>query len=269
MHVQLSSFVPISAGKAGFPSVAAAVAAAARLFGGAPRRPQLGWTPASEFPDMSLHYRRLIFITLLLFLVYFTLPYFFSKYENKSLDIVDILGTAANLMIAVAVFKLQVFSSEKDIDKKREKDTREVLLILSELFFEHIDYNCQGNKYDVSRGEEVRYPYTNKRYLVFWKFEYIATTDRLILELGCRRLYFKTGRHYYGSTMIVAFEAISNGNFVKSYRNDKHLDVLKEDGRRNVRFSNFTSKEWDTAMEIMPRKLFEIFGSSVPASVAL
>ena len=56
MHVQLSSFVPISAGKAGFPSVAAAVAAAARLFGGAPRRPQLGWTPASEFPDMSLHY---------------------------------------------------------------------------------------------------------------------------------------------------------------------------------------------------------------------
>ena len=56
MHVQLSSFVPISAGKAGFPSVAAAVAAAARLFGGAPRRLQLGWTPASEFPDMSLHY---------------------------------------------------------------------------------------------------------------------------------------------------------------------------------------------------------------------
>ena len=34
MHVQISSFVPISGGKAGFPSVAAAAVAAARLFWG-------------------------------------------------------------------------------------------------------------------------------------------------------------------------------------------------------------------------------------------
>ena len=55
MHVQSPSFVPISAGKAAGPSVAAAVAAAVRLFGGASST-AAGVSPGNEFPDMSLHY---------------------------------------------------------------------------------------------------------------------------------------------------------------------------------------------------------------------
>lgn len=210
-------------------------------------------------------------LVLIVFLIFFSLIamlYFFDVYNNKTADFADILGTVATLMIAGAVLSLQFFNYKNDIEKRREKEARGVLLNLSELFFENIENDFWGNKYDANFGEEVPYPYTKERYLIFWKFEYIDSMDKGILEVGCRRLYCNTGRHYYGSTMIFSIEIISTDYFVKSYRNDKNLDVLKENGRKNVKFSDFTNKEWDTAMEIMPRKLFESFASFVPGNIA-
>ena len=209
-----------------------------------------------------------VLIVILLFFAGFSILYFFGSYRNGSPDVADILGTIATLMIAGAVLFLQFVSYRNDVQKRREDETRDVLLNISELFFENTADDPFGNKYNINHGEEVPYPYTNKRYLVFWKFEYIDSTDKFILEVGCRRLYGKSRRYYYRSTVIVAIEIVSTGNFVKSYRNDRNLDALEEKGRKNVKFSNFTSKEWDTAMEIMPRKLFEYFGSFVPTNIA-
>ena len=194
---------------------------------------------------------------LLVFSVLFIILYCLDS-EN---DIVKVFGVMANLTIAGAVFLIQYTHHGRDTEDKRRAEIMELSLNFLNQFMSNEMPDSSRNRRVGSgdNGIETVFSATKKRYLVYWKFEYIQSLQRCILAVTVRRLYGKTGKSYFGSTITTVTEGIGEIGSIKAYRNSSNSKISEEKGRKTVNFRDFGEKEWDTYMHIMPGVLAEHF----------
>ena len=194
---------------------------------------------------------------LLVFSVLFIILYCLDS-EN---DIVKVFGVMANLTIAGAVFLIQYTHHGRDTEEKRRAEIKELSMNFVNQFISNEVPDSAGNMKVGSGndGIETVYSANRKRYLVYWNFEYIGSLQRCILTVTVRRLYGKTGKSYFGSTITTVTEGIGEIGSIKPYRNNLNSEIFEEKGRKTVDFRDFGEKEWDTYMHIMPGVLAEHF----------
>lgn len=198
-----------------------------------------------------------VVIALLVFSLFSIILYCFDS-EN---DVVKVFGVMANITIAGAVFLIQYVHHGRDTEEKRRKEIKDISMNFITQFMLNEKPDLMGNMLVGSGddGIDTVFSATKKRYLVYWKFEYIKSLERCILVVTVRRLYGKTGKSYYGSTITTVTEGIGGIGSIKPYRNSSSSDISEEKGRKTVSFRDFGDKEWDTYMHIMPGVLTEHF----------
>lgn len=176
-------------------------------------------------------------------------------------DVVEVVGVIANLMIAVAVFRLQYTSYNIETIERRRKKAKEVLMYFLKEIKNTEDPDTEGNVLAGSGDEDIYINYipAETRYLVYWKFEYLESLKKHYFEVAVRRLFFRTGKEFFGSTIIISIEKTSQGSVIALFRNNSNPNISGEKGRKSVGYDDFGNNEWELFMRFMQGTIYEYF----------
>lgn len=195
--------------------------------------------------------------SIIAFVLFFSVLYVVDS-DN---DVVEIIGVIANLMIAVAVFRIQYISYNRETEERRYEKAKKVLMYFLKELKNIENSDTDGNVLTGSGSKDIYIDYIPEgtRYLVYWKFEYLASLEKYYLEIAVRRLYFQTGKHFFGSTILISIEQTIQGSVIELHRNDSNPSISGEKGRKSVGFGDFGNKEWELFMRFMQGTLYEHF----------